>query len=150
MGFISRWPPEPPEPDPARSGTAAERGARKGLDSPGRLPTAAAPDERDIDLSQVWGWKKKNIAFRLTHEGNKHPGGSCSQRRSFTCGGAGSSTTGSSGRWGAQRLDVMDWKPRCRQWRGRLNLQELYKHLREGLKQRVYKDTSGGKFFFTL
>lgn len=47
MGFINRCPPEPPEPELASRGTAAERGARKGLDSPARLPTAAAPVRRE-------------------------------------------------------------------------------------------------------
>lgn len=42
MGFISRWPPGPPEPD--SRGTAAERGARKGLDSPGRRAGTAEKD----------------------------------------------------------------------------------------------------------
>lgn len=42
MGFISRWLPEPLAPKPA-SGTAAERGAKKGLDSPARLLAATAP-----------------------------------------------------------------------------------------------------------
>lgn len=53
MGFISRWPPGPPEPE--SRGTAAERGARKGLDSPGRL--AGTVEGRDqSDVRRVAGW----------------------------------------------------------------------------------------------
>jgi len=50
MGFISRWPPALPEPEPASSGTAAERGARKGLDSPARLPAAGAPEATEVEV----------------------------------------------------------------------------------------------------
>lgn len=46
MGFISRWLPDPLAPKPA-SGTAAERGAKKGLDSPARLLAATAPGIKD-------------------------------------------------------------------------------------------------------
>ena len=43
MGFISRW---PPAPGGATRGTASERGAKKGLDSPARFVTAAGPARR--------------------------------------------------------------------------------------------------------
>lgn len=46
MGFIRRWPPAPavlPEPAVLRSGTAAERGAKNGFESPVRLPGPETP-----------------------------------------------------------------------------------------------------------
>lgn len=47
MGFISRCPPAPavlPVPAGLRRGTAAERGARKGFESPVRLPGPETPE----------------------------------------------------------------------------------------------------------
>lgn len=41
MGFMSRCPVEAEGPGAPSRGTAAERGARKGLDSPGRFPGRA-------------------------------------------------------------------------------------------------------------
>lgn len=44
MGFISKCPLPAPAPPPGWSkGTAAERGAKKGLDSEARLPGPSAP-----------------------------------------------------------------------------------------------------------
>lgn len=55
MGFISRWPPGLPEPD--RRGTAAERGARKGLDSPGRRAgTAETEGVGPVRHQDIPGW----------------------------------------------------------------------------------------------
>lgn len=47
MGFISRWPPGPPELEPASRGTAAERGARNGLESPARFRETGAPEKKE-------------------------------------------------------------------------------------------------------
>lgn len=49
MGFISRCPPDPLEPELASKGTASERGARKGLDSLDLLLTTAAARVRRED-----------------------------------------------------------------------------------------------------
>lgn len=51
MGFISRWPPAPavlPAPAGLRRGTAADRGARKGFESPVRLPGPETPERTQI------------------------------------------------------------------------------------------------------
>lgn len=51
MGFISMWAPAPamlPAPAGLRRGTAADRGARKGFESPVRLPGPETPVRTQI------------------------------------------------------------------------------------------------------
>ncbi len=75
MGFISMWAPAPavlPAPVGLRRGTAADRGARKGFESPVRLPGPETPvrtqitDIRGLFVPRKTGMIISILVFRPT------------------------------------------------------------------------------------
>lgn len=139
---LRRW----PRPTPARAWMWA--GSRRWASSagghlrweepPGALRRSAGPGKdwtRWVSfqpLQLLWGHKLKQCVWYQRNDTSPQDD-AMNRRCLFTCSSAGNATACSSGRWSAQRLDVMDQKLGGRKSRVRLDFQELHKHLREGL-----------------